>query len=100
MAADYDSPWKEALDGYFEPSLALLFPEVHRQIDWLMELPPAFQDTFQQDVEAFQEEKRMPYITSIERVGHRRGLRKGIESLLRGDTPTFPVILSGVATPR
>jgi hypothetical protein len=34
MAADYDSPWKEALDSYFEPFLALLFPEVHRQIDW------------------------------------------------------------------
>src|ERR1700730_14468790 len=34
MSTDYDSPWKEALDGYFEPFLALLFPEVHRQIDW------------------------------------------------------------------
>jgi hypothetical protein len=34
MSADYDSPWKEALDGYFGPFLALLFPEVHRQIDW------------------------------------------------------------------
>ena len=34
MSADYDSPWKEALDAYFEPFVALLFPEVHRQIDW------------------------------------------------------------------
>ncbi|MGH7173403.1 MAG: hypothetical protein ACRELG_24225, partial [Gemmataceae bacterium] len=34
MSSDYDSPWKEALDSYFEPFLALLFPEVHRQIDW------------------------------------------------------------------
>ena len=34
MSTDYDSPWKEALDEYFEPFLALLFPEVHRQIDW------------------------------------------------------------------
>jgi hypothetical protein len=34
MTADYDSPWKEALDAYFEPFLALLFPEVHRQVDW------------------------------------------------------------------
>ncbi len=33
MTTDYDSPWKEALDAYFEPFLALLFPEVHRQID-------------------------------------------------------------------
>ena len=34
MSADYDSPWKEALDGYFEPFLALLFPDAHREIDW------------------------------------------------------------------
>ena len=34
MSADYDSPWKEALDGYFEPFLAFLFPQVHRQIYW------------------------------------------------------------------
>ena len=34
MAAEYDSPWKEALDAYFEGFLALLFPAVHGQIDW------------------------------------------------------------------
>jgi hypothetical protein len=34
VSADYDSPWKEALDVYFEAFLALLFPEVHGQIDW------------------------------------------------------------------
>ena len=34
MAADYDSPWKEALDAYFEPFLALLFPTTHAEIDW------------------------------------------------------------------
>src|SRR5947209_14917547 len=34
MATDYDSPWKEALDRYFEAFLALLFPAVHALIDW------------------------------------------------------------------
>ena len=34
MTGDYDSPWKEARDGFFEPFLALLFPSVHAQIDW------------------------------------------------------------------
>src|SRR5271168_2202693 len=34
MPADYDSPWKEALDFYFEPFLELLFPQAHRLIDW------------------------------------------------------------------
>jgi len=34
VSSDYDSPWKEALDAYFEPFLALLFPQVYCQIDW------------------------------------------------------------------
>ncbi len=34
MSADYDSPWKEALDVYFEAFLALLFPDASGQIDW------------------------------------------------------------------
>lgn len=32
--ADYDSPWKDALDRYFEPFMALFFPDAHAQIDW------------------------------------------------------------------
>jgi hypothetical protein len=30
---DYDSPWKEALDRFFEPCLAFFFPQVHADID-------------------------------------------------------------------
>ena len=33
-AADYDSPWKEALDRFLESALALLFPSLHAVIDW------------------------------------------------------------------
>jgi 1,2-phenylacetyl-CoA epoxidase catalytic subunit len=32
--SDYDSPWKEALDEFFEPFLELLFPAAHADIDW------------------------------------------------------------------
>jgi hypothetical protein len=32
--ADYDSPWKEALDHYFEPCMAFFFPRAHADIDW------------------------------------------------------------------
>ena len=32
--AEYDSPWKEALDEYFEPFLQFCFPDVCREIDW------------------------------------------------------------------
>jgi hypothetical protein len=31
---DYDSPWKEALERYFEPFLLLFFPPAHAGIDW------------------------------------------------------------------
>ncbi|SHH64689.1 hypothetical protein [Pollutimonas bauzanensis] len=39
---DYDSPWKDALEQYFEPALALLMPELHAIIDWSH--PPQFLD--------------------------------------------------------
>ena len=32
--AEFDSPWKESLDVYFQPFLLLCFPEVHAAIDW------------------------------------------------------------------
>ena len=31
--ADYDSPWKEILDRYFEPFMAFSFPQIHAEID-------------------------------------------------------------------
>jgi hypothetical protein len=34
MAADFDSPWKEALDIYFRAFLLLFFPKIHDDIDW------------------------------------------------------------------
>jgi hypothetical protein len=33
-ATDFDSPWKEALDRYFEPCIAFFFPHIHAEIDW------------------------------------------------------------------
>jgi hypothetical protein len=32
--ADYDSPWKEALDVFFEAFLKLFFPQIHADVDW------------------------------------------------------------------
>jgi len=31
---DYDSPWKEAIDAFFQPFMALFFPAVYALIDW------------------------------------------------------------------
>jgi hypothetical protein len=53
--------------------------ELFRIIDWLMNLPEALEESFWQEVEQYQEEKHMPYITSVERIGMKKGLLKGIE---------------------
>jgi hypothetical protein len=57
--------------------------ELFRVIDWLMELPPALARIFTQELDKIQEEKRMPYITSTERIWLCEGMHEGIESLLR-----------------
>jgi hypothetical protein len=57
--------------------------ELFRVIDWLMELPPALNNVFWQELDKIQEERQMPFVTSIERVGHCNGMREGIESLLK-----------------
>jgi hypothetical protein len=54
-----------------------------RLIDWLMELPPALDELFCDDVETFQEERTMPFITIPERIGIKMGMMQMIEDLLR-----------------
>lgn len=34
-ASDYDSPWKEAIESYFEPFMAFFFPQIHAEIHWV-----------------------------------------------------------------
>jgi hypothetical protein len=57
--------------------------ELFRIIDWLIELPPPVEDLFWDDMDNIQQEKQMPFITTPERVGNRRGLRRGIELVLK-----------------
>lgn len=57
-----------------------------RLIDWVMTLPPEMLRQFQNDLTNIQEEKHMPYVTSIERLameqGIEQGLKRGIARLL------------------
>jgi len=50
-----------------------------RIIDWLLQPPPALEQTFQQELHDYEEGMKMPYITSIERSGIKKGLRRGLE---------------------
>ncbi|MCG5516509.1 MULTISPECIES: hypothetical protein [unclassified Ectothiorhodospira] len=31
---DHDSPWKDALESYFQEFVQLLFPAIHGEVDW------------------------------------------------------------------
>ncbi len=34
VRTEYDSPWKEAIEEFFEEFFLFFFPEVHADIDW------------------------------------------------------------------
>jgi hypothetical protein len=53
--------------------------QLFRIIDWLMDLPPELQDGFRKELHEFEEERRMPYVTSIERLAREEGVKEGIE---------------------
>ncbi len=61
--------------------------ELFRLIDWMMELPPALNSLFWQEMNRLEEERHMPYVTSVERIGIAKGrklaLIESIEDLLR-----------------
>ena len=34
LQTEYDTPWKDALESYFEEFISFFFPEAHGDIDW------------------------------------------------------------------
>jgi len=67
--------------GYSKEQILQLF----RLVDWMMTLPKELRSRFNYEVSSIEEEKKMPYITSIERLGIERGIEQGIE---RGNLQT------------
>jgi len=61
--------------GYKQRDVRNLF----RFIDWLMRLPEELENEFWQEIRQYEEVKRMPYITSVERRAIRKGLEEAIE---------------------
>lgn len=53
--------------------------KLFRFIDWIMDLPKELEQSFWHDYCEFEEEKHMPYITSVERIGMEKGMEKGLE---------------------
>ncbi|MCG5510642.1 hypothetical protein [Ectothiorhodospira lacustris] len=50
-----------------------------RIIDWMIPLPRELEPGFVQAVFAIQEEKKMPYVNTIERVEREKALQQGVE---------------------
>jgi hypothetical protein len=52
--------------------------DLFRFIDWVLTLPESLKREFWQDLRTFEEERRMPYITSVEEIGFERGIEQGV----------------------
>ena len=61
--------------GYERQDIINLF----RFIDWVIQLPEGLDEIFWREVQAMEEAEQMPYITSVERIGIRKGLEQGIQ---------------------
>jgi hypothetical protein len=67
--------------GYTKQDILELF----RFIDWIMVLPEDLDQRFEDELAHFEEEKRMTYVTSIERRALKRGLEQGALQSSRED---------------
>jgi len=50
-----------------------------RFIDWLINLPEKYEKIYYEEMRKFEEVIEMPYVTTFERYGYKKGLREGIE---------------------
>ena len=53
-----------------------------RFVDWVMILPEGLKRTFWDELKTYEEDRKMPYITSVEEIGYDRGLEQGERSLV------------------
>ena len=53
--------------------------ELFRFIDWVMALPQELEQRLDQDIETFESERKMKYVSGIERRAMQRGLEQGIQ---------------------
>jgi hypothetical protein len=53
--------------------------ELFKVLDWMMRLPTALEQKLWQDIEQLEGEKKMQYVTSIERMAIERGLQRGLQ---------------------
>jgi hypothetical protein len=62
--------------------------QLFRLIDWIMDLPPELQQEFRKEIAHWEEERRMPYVTSIERLAKEEGREEGRAEQFQADIAT------------
>ncbi len=60
--------------GYNAQQVRRLF----RLIDWFLRLPKELEQLAWREIEQFEKERQMPYVTSVEQIGMEKGMEKGI----------------------
>ncbi len=53
--------------------------QLFRVIDWMLELPPELEHSFREELRKIEETRKMPYITSVERLAREEGREEGLE---------------------
>ena len=77
--------WKVSLvkalydKGYTREDVLLLYTF----IDWLISLPRGYDRKFHEEIVRFEEVKKVPFVTTAEKIGMEKGLREGIERGLK-----------------
>jgi hypothetical protein len=77
--------WKlRLIKGLYERGLkAEEVRQLFKLIDWMMKLPDELDQKFRQELYQFEEERSMPYVSSIERLAKKEGRKEGRQMGLR-----------------
>jgi hypothetical protein len=57
--------------------------QLFRFIDWMMDLPQDLETAFTDQLHQLEQEKHMPYVTSVERLAHEKGMQQGMQQGMR-----------------
>ncbi|MBF0468980.1 MAG: hypothetical protein HQK61_08865 [Desulfamplus sp.] len=75
----YDWKWKLTRMLYERNYTKEQILNLYRFIDWLMGLPESLANKFNTRHKEYEEDKKMPYITTAERIGREEGIKEGIQ---------------------
>jgi len=85
-------------EGFNKREIVNLF----RFIDWVLDLPVSHQSLFWEELKKYEEDKKMPYVTSVERIGMEKEAVKFLSRLIvkrfQVDPDFVPPIFSGLST--